>query len=147
MTPAEERFVADYRKHVGTRLLKEDAGMAAYRLVCGGEAATFDTFRAELVDLQHKAERLGAAQLPEPARTELLDEVLPRTLLYWISDWSQKWAEARLTAEAVNADVGAWNERLIAWAKGVGVLPEDWSPPDEWATTEPPKAEWPDDLG
>jgi hypothetical protein len=146
MTPAEARFADDFRRLVGKRFLKEGAGMAGYRLVCG-DADSFDTFRSELEDLKHEAIKLGAGHLAEPIRTEFLDYSLPRALLFWIADWSEKWARARLTADQVGAEVGRWNVRLIAWAKGVSVLPEDWEPPEEWKHGEPKNYTWPEDDG
>ena len=123
MTPAQARFVEDFRQHVGDRLLKEVAGMAAYRIVTADDDnADWETFHSSVKDLQREASRLGALYLPDPERGGFLDEAIPRALLFWIADWSKKWSDQQAIAAKVAIDIDAWNRRVREWSSACGFV-------------------------
>lgn len=122
MTPAQARFVEDFKQHVAGRLLKEVASMAAYRIVTADEDADWETFASSARDLQREASRLGAIHLPEPERSEFLDDAIPRALLFWIGDWAKKWAEQQAIASKIGFDVDAWDRRVREWSALCGFV-------------------------
>jgi hypothetical protein len=120
MSPAEARYAADFRREVYDPIVltfrPDGVQRAAYEIVTGGEA-TFASFQATLGNLQHTLTRLGASHLAEPARSELLDEGLPRVLIAAIGDWGRKWAAQQAGAD----DAWVWDQRVRAWAEASGL--------------------------